>query len=221
MSINSMNHNLERPQARRMLVHDNRVSGRLSEHPMEDDKILEVDTGNSKHRPNLYYSSHLSLNSDHISQSFSTSTTRQTIPSPAKSSCEVQSFPEHDDEAMWNSPTYYSVSFRRRAFTPTKSDGTRSCLSGYSDHPNYMAKTESSKAKVKRSLSAPKQRAPFERSRSAKRCSVHGYTDSRSTQFTNKAYPGSGRLDGPVRGEITVARDISSDFGLDYPQVSY
>lgn len=182
-----------------MLIHDNnRMSGRLSDQgsfpPTEDDKILEVDTGNPhKHRPTtLFYS-------DHVCQSLSTST------APAQSSCEVQSCAEYEDESAYDTPTYYSVSSRRRAFTPTKSDGTRSsCLSGYSDHPNYMSYTESSKAKVRRSLSAPKQRPHFERSSSVKRCSVHG--------FTNKAYPGSGRLDRagmPVRGEIAVARDIS------------
>ncbi|KAL8556918.1 hypothetical protein ACS0TY_004406 [Phlomoides rotata] len=220
-SSSSIDHNnLEKTQIRRMLI-DNRMSGRLSEqgcftptHPMEDDKILEVDTGNPhKHRP-LFYSSHLSLSSDQVCQSFSTSKD-QTIQSPAQSFCEVQSFAEHEDESAYNTPTHYSVSSSgRRAFTPTKSFGTRSCLSGYSDHPNYMSYTQSSKAKVRRSLSAPKQRPHFERSSSVRRCSVNGFT-----QFTNKAYPGSGRLARlgmPVRGEITIARDIS-ETGLDYP----
>ncbi|GKA47737.1 IQ-DOMAIN 14-like protein [Tanacetum coccineum] len=35
-----------------------------------------------------------------------------------------------------------------------KNDSSRSCRSGYSDHPNYMSHTKSSQAKVK-SLSAP------------------------------------------------------------------
>ncbi|KAH6759629.1 hypothetical protein C2S52_022887 [Perilla frutescens var. hirtella] len=198
------------------------------------DKILEVDMGSgnprvasSKHR-GLFYSSHLSLGSDQNCPSYSTSkdsTARQSIRSLSYG--EVQSlsplkFAEEDvDESAFctadNSPAFYSASSRggsskRGAFTPTKSDGTRSCLSGYSDHPNYMSYTESSKAKV-RSLSAPKQRPQCERSSSTKRYSVHGYGDSRPTQrvstlhanFTNKAYPGSGRLDRtgmPVRGEF-------------------
>lgn len=64
-----------------------------------------------------------------------------------------------------------------------------------------MSYTESSRAKV-RSLSAPKQRSPLERSSTTKRFSVHGgYSELKVSSalhanFTNKAYPGSGRLDG-------------------------
>lgn len=229
----------EKSRLARMLT-DTRMSGRLWEQgsfartlPTDDDrsdKILEVDTGNphaTSKRRSLFYSSHLSLGSDQNCQSFSTSkdsTARQSVLS--LSSGEVQSlrplkFTQDVDESAFctadNSPTFYSASSRARsskrgAFTPTNSDGSRSCLSGYSDHPNYMAYTESSKAKV-RSLSTPKQRPQFERSSSTKRYSVHGYGDSRPTHrvsalhanFTNKAYPGSGRLDRlgmPIRGDI-------------------
>ncbi|GJS72742.1 longifolia 1-like protein [Tanacetum coccineum] len=58
------------------------------------------------------------------------------------------------------SPPLYSVtskvhvSMRRVPFTLAKSQSSRRCLSGYSDHPNYMSHTESSRAKL-RSLSAP------------------------------------------------------------------
>ncbi|KAG8382285.1 hypothetical protein BUALT_Bualt05G0060900 [Buddleja alternifolia] len=196
------------------------------------DKILEVDTGKPKHK-NLLHSSNLSHTSDHYHPSFSTSkdsTARQTtILSPSPD--EVRSlspfkknYAQDLDGSVFctaeNSPLFYSASSmggssKRGPFTPTKSDGSRSCLSGYSDHPNYMAYTESSKAKV-RSLSAPKQRPPqYERSSSVNRYSVHGYGESRSNaaqkvsalhaNFMNKAYPGSGRLDGlgmPVRGDI-------------------
>ncbi|KAK4758551.1 hypothetical protein SAY87_019852 [Trapa incisa] len=110
--------------------------------------------------------------------------------------------------AATNSPQYYSASSRGggsrgSSFTPTKSDGSRSFLRGYSDHPNYMAYTESSKAKV-RSISAPRMRPQFEKSTSTKRNLVHEFghslsasQDSSSLQsnFANKAYPGSGRLD--------------------------
>nr|GEV91734.1 ribonuclease H-like domain, reverse transcriptase, RNA-dependent DNA polymerase [Tanacetum cinerariifolium] len=46
------------------------------------------------------------------------------------------------------------ASMRTVPFTAAKSDSSRSCLSGYSDHPNYMTHTQSSRANV-RSLSAP------------------------------------------------------------------
>ncbi|KAK6137523.1 hypothetical protein DH2020_028776 [Rehmannia glutinosa] len=110
------------------------------------DKILEVDTGNphvtSKNR--TFSTSVLSVSSGEV----------QSL-SPLK-------FTQNADESAFctadNSPTFYSASSRgggskKGAFTPTKSDCSRSCLSGYSDHPNYMSYTESSKAKV-RSLSA-------------------------------------------------------------------
>ncbi|KAL0293013.1 UNVERIFIED_CONTAM: protein IQ-DOMAIN 20 [Sesamum radiatum] len=204
--------------------------------PMDDertDKILEVDTGKphvTPKRRSIFRSSHLSHSSDQYSQSFSTSkdsTARQTTAlSPL--SGEVQSlsplkFVQDTDESPFctadNSPQYYSASSmggssKRGAFTPTKSDGSRSYLSGYSDHPNYMAYTESSKAKV-RSLSVPKQRPQYERSSSMNRYSVHACGESRTNtqkvsalhaNFTNKAYPGSGRLDRlgmPTRGDIS------------------
>ncbi|GFY97354.1 hypothetical protein Acr_11g0016600 [Actinidia rufa] len=195
------------------------------------DKILEVDSGKphliTKHK-NPFRSSHHALPSDQYSLSFSTSkdsTTHQTVPS--SSSCEVHSLNplklSQDVEECSsfctadNSPQFYSASSRgdnskKGPFTPTKSDGSKSYLSAYSDHPNYMACTKSSTAKI-RSLSAPKQRPQFERSVSAKRYSVHGYGESRSStqrfssmhvSFANKAYPGSGRLDRlgmPLRGD--------------------
>ncbi|GJV01384.1 IQ-DOMAIN 14-like protein [Tanacetum coccineum] len=61
------------------------------------------------------------------------------------------------------SPPFYAVtskghvSTRTVPFTRGKNDGSRSCLSGYSDHPNYMSHTKSSQAKVM-SLSAPRTR---------------------------------------------------------------
>ncbi|KAJ0105967.1 hypothetical protein Patl1_18692 [Pistacia atlantica] len=187
----------------------------------KSDKVLEIDTGKPHFTPkrrHLFHSSHLAVASDQYSHSFTTSkdsTTHQTVPS--QSSCEVQSlsplkFSHEVEEGSFctaeNSPQFFSASSRggssrRSPFTPTKSYGSQSCLSGYSDHPNYMAYTESSRAKV-RSLSAPKQRPQYERSSSAKRYSVHGFGESKlnvqrfstlHANFTNKAYPGSGRLD--------------------------
>uniref|UniRef100_A0A6M2FAF7 DUF4005 domain-containing protein n=1 Tax=Populus davidiana TaxID=266767 RepID=A0A6M2FAF7_9ROSI len=189
--------------------------------PVDDDKILEIDSGKSLVTPkrrNLFHPSHLSLSADQYSHSFTTSkgsTVHQAVPSP--SSGEVQSlsplkFSHEVEEAFCtadNSPQFYSASSRggggkRSPFTPSRSGGSRSFMSGYSDHPNYMCNTESSRAKV-RSLSAPKQRPQYERSSSTKRCSVLGFGEQRSSSaqsasalrasFTSKAYPGSGRLD--------------------------
>lgn len=196
-------------------------------HSMKDDersdKILEIDNGKPQFRPkgrNLFYSSHLSSDQyakEYYSHSFTgykDSTTHRTN-AVSPSSYEIQSltplkFSHEVEEGSFctadNSPQFYSASSRggrRSPFTPTKSCGSNSCLSGYSDHPNYMACTESSRAKV-RSLSAPKQRPQYERSSSTKRYSVHGFSESKASgqrfaslqaNFTNKAYPGSGRLD--------------------------
>lgn len=185
----------------------------------KSNKIYEIDTEKSHITPkrrNLFQSSLYPSTSDPNSHSFTTSkdsTIHQTIPSP--SSCEIQSFSplKFTDEVeepsfctAENSPQFYSASSKggssmRGPFTPSRSDTSRSCLSGYSDFPNYMSYTESSRAKV-RSLSAPRQRTQLERSSTMKRFSIH--TRSSSTQrgsstlhanFTSKAYPGSGRLD--------------------------
>ncbi|KAL6501653.1 IQ-domain [Orobanche gracilis] len=202
----------------------------------KNDKILEVDNGNpymfSKNRT-LSHSSYLDQNRQSFSTSKDSTARCQSVLS--RSSGEAQSlstlkFGQQDVGGSDfctadNSPAYYSASSSRGgtsskggAFTPAKSDGSRSCCSNYSDHPNYMAYTESSKAKV-RSLSAPRQRPQFERSSSTKRYSVHGYGDLRPTthrvsaehaNFTSKAYPGSGRLDRlgvPVRGDISGFSD--------------
>ncbi|KHG04847.1 Protein IQ-DOMAIN 31 -like protein [Gossypium arboreum] len=183
----------------------------------KNDKILEVDIGKPRFtskRRNLFHSTHLALNSDLYGCSFTNSRdSHQTAPTPLS---EVQSlnllkFPHEVEESPFctadNSPDFHSASSKggssmRSPFTPAKSDGSRSYLSGYSDHPNYMAFTESSRAKV-RSLSAPKQRPQHDRSSSIKRYSIHGFGELKSgtlksalhANFANKAYPGSGRLD--------------------------
>ncbi|CAA0820526.1 IQ-domain 22, partial [Striga hermonthica] len=164
----------------------------------KNDKILEIDSWNCKNRALSH-----SITKDSTASSFP--------PGLSTPSCEAQSsgmLRTGMDESGFctanNSPTFYSAaSSKKDAFTPTESDGSRSCFSNYhSDSPSYMACTESSRAKA-RSVSAPKQRPQFERSSSTKRYSIHGFGDLRSGQrvsglhaeFTSKAYPGSGRLD--------------------------
>jgi len=86
-----------------------------------------------------------------------------------------------------SSPQFSSAKFggKRGPFTP-RSEYAESCFEGYSAFPNYMANTESSKAKV-RSHSAPKQRpASYERNTvsSRRRMSLQGAVDDRSS-FTS------------------------------------
>ncbi|KAL0913121.1 hypothetical protein M5K25_016555 [Dendrobium thyrsiflorum] len=191
---------------------------------VEDDKnakILEVDTGkptkfNSKRRNNNFLSSSSPMNSDQNTRSLTAapdspskdSTTAQlSISSPSSSvdmrrSLSPLRFPIVEPEDLGGSPQFFSAtslagSSRRVALTPAKSDYSRSLFSGYSDHPNYMANTESSRAKA-RSQSAPKQRPEYEKSSSIKRFSGQGLGGQKSSlhaKFVNKAYPGSGRLD--------------------------
>lgn len=217
-SSRSTNNDLEKSYANRTCS-DSRMGERLWEQrsftrtftdDCQSDKVLEVDTG----KPRI--GSKGSRTERQNCSTFSTSKDSTAPQSDLSLYGEAQSLShpisctEYMDESAYctadNSPTFYSASSmgssKRGAFTPTSSDCTRSCLSGYSDNPNYMAYTASSKAKV-RSFSAPKLRPQFERSSSTKKYSLQTYGDPRSTQkgsllhanFTNKAYPGSGRLD--------------------------
>ncbi|OAY64374.1 protein IQ-DOMAIN 1-like [Ananas comosus] len=186
-------------------------------------KILEVDPGkpqfNSRRRAGAgsrLHSSSSAHTSEQNSRSLATvpdspskdSTTAQlSTPSPSSVDMRHSLTPlEYPLEAaeFGDSPHFYSASSRpsssrRGAFTPSKSECSRSLFGGYSDYPNYMANTESSKAKA-RSQSAPKQRPEFEKSGSGKKLSPigpaqHQKSASLHAKFANKAYPGSGRLD--------------------------
>lgn len=200
---------------------------------MDDEKnakILEVDTG--KPQLNLrrkgscrHHSCSTTAASDQNTRSFNTtmpdspskdSTVAQhSVQSPSSVDMQCPSplrFPIIDNGDYGESPQFFSASSsrpgssRRGPFTPGKSECSRSLFSAYSDYPNYMANTESSRAKV-RSQSAPKQRPEFEKFGSVRRVSGNGLTQlssgSSTTQrssslhskFANKAYPGSGRLD--------------------------
>ncbi|XP_071707894.1 protein IQ-DOMAIN 22-like [Rutidosis leptorrhynchoides] len=177
-----------------------------------NERILEMDNTKSHiRRRNLFHPDQTSYSH---SQSLTTSRGSTIHPSglSPSGSYEVNSIAAPLDEPSFytaqNSPPYYTVSskcntssMRVSPFNPAKSDCSRSCsLSGYSDHPNYMAYTESSRAKV-RSLSAPRQRPQFEFPSSTKRYSVYGFSSgiqrgpNLRDSFASKAYPGSGRLD--------------------------
>ncbi|KAJ6820251.1 putative protein IQ-DOMAIN 1 [Iris pallida] len=202
--------------------------------PPDDEKnakILEVDTGKPQlnHRRKgscRHHSCSTTAASDQNTRSFNTtmmpdspskdSTVAQhSVRSPSSVDMQCPSplrFPIIDNGDYGESPQFFSASSsrpgssRRGPFTPGKSECSRSLFSAYSDYPNYMANTESSRAKV-RSQSAPKQRPEFEKLGSVRRVSGNGLTllsaGSSTTQksstlhskFANKGYPGSGRLD--------------------------
>lgn len=203
-------------------------------------KILEVDNGKpgryvSKRRGGGGGSHHhhqspcSTMTSEQNSRSYATmpespskdsTTAQQSVPSPPSVGMAGEALSPlrmpMDIADLCDSPQFFSATSRpgssRRAgpFTPTKSECSRSLFGGYSDYPNYMANTESFRAKA-RSQSAPKQRPQYEKSSSLRK-SAHGFAtgpfapasgaaaaqrsaSSLHAKFTNKAYPGSGRLD--------------------------
>ncbi|KAJ4746786.1 Protein IQ-DOMAIN 31 [Rhynchospora pubera] len=189
----------------------------------KNDKILEVDPGKPKYgssKRQTNYTQNDPMNtscstqiSDPNSRSFTTipesllkdSTAAQlSTPSPPSVGMEHSPspirFPIVNTSVSGESPQFYSAtswaaSARRGLFTPAKSECS---FGGYTDYPNYMANTESFRAKA-RSQSAPKQRPEHEMSVLGRRVSgsSHGRRVSGSAQakFANKGYLGSGRLD--------------------------
>ncbi|XWS50577.1 hypothetical protein CRYUN_Cryun12cG0098600 [Craigia yunnanensis] len=191
----------------------------------KSDKILEVDTW--KPRLNSQQSNRKFKASQHGSaldynKSFMAFDSPRKLsgkasnPIPNLSSAEVLSFsslkyPGGKDEAVLrtadNSPQVLSASSRpgssarRSPFTPTRSECSWGYLSGYSGHPNYMANTESSRAKY-RSQSAPRQRLEFDKYGSTRR-TFQGLWDSGTNSerdfaqyvdFRYGAHPASDRL---------------------------
>lgn len=190
----------------------------------KNDKILEVDPGKPKYgssgrqtNPHNCHPMHFSSSthvSDPNSRSFTTvqgspskdSTAAQlSIPSPPSVGIEHSLSPIRFPivtSVLVESPQFYSAtsratSARRGPFTPAKSECS---FGGYTDYPNYMANTESFKAKA-RSQSAPRQRPEHEKFRSGKRTlsSGHGTLAQGSAfsieaNFAKKGYPGSGKL---------------------------
>lgn len=191
------------------------------------DKILEVDTWkphlNSQQSNRTFQTAPHVFASDYIKESFMTCnspskhSTKAPNPIPSQAtpaSGGVLSFGSLKigrDEAAFrtaeNSPQVHSLSSRpgssarRGLFTPTRSECAWGFFSGYSGHPNYMANTESSRAKV-RSQSAPRQRLEFGEFGSTRR-SVPGFwgaginPDSgfvEQAEYQYKVDPDSGRL---------------------------
>ena len=185
---------------------------RNADHDEKSDKILEVDTWRPHLDPQRSTRSfqlprHV-LASDYHNQSFATfdspskRSTKPPSPAPNLSSLEVLSmshlnYPIEKDEitlrSSGNSPQPLSASSRpgsnsgrRGPFTPAKSDRSWGYFSAYSSHPNYMANTESSRAKV-RSQSAPRQRLELEKFSASKR-SAQGYWDGWTHSDSNMVH---------------------------------
>ncbi|CAN6235963.1 unnamed protein product [Urochloa humidicola] len=201
-------------------------------------KILEVDNGKpgrhaSKRRGggggnhHHHHSPSSTKTSEQNSRSYATmpespskdsTTAQQSVPSPPSVGMGGEALSPLrlpvDIAELCDSPQFFSASSRpgssrRGPFTPTKSECSRSLFGGYSDYPNYMANTESFRAKA-RSQSAPKQRPQYEKSSSLRKASAANAfaaagpyaptaaqrsAASLHAKFTNKAYPGSGSLD--------------------------
>ncbi|KAK6936417.1 IQ motif, EF-hand binding site [Dillenia turbinata] len=200
-----------------------------------NDKILEVDTWKPHFdvkQTRSFGTPHLVSGGDgenqrHTSYDFRPKhLTKGHNPSPSVSSTEVNSLRslkvpvEAHDPVLYsagNSPQVFSASSRpgsssgrRGPFTPARSECSRSFFGGYAGHPNYMANTESSRAKV-RSQSAPKQRLEFEHG-SFK--SIHGFWEAGGNSqkvpgqanLRNKDFQGSGRIERPAMHFQTDAR---------------
>ncbi|KAK7283661.1 hypothetical protein RIF29_13341 [Crotalaria pallida] len=150
----------------------------------KSDKILEVDTW--KPHLNSRHGSSSSFQTAHHFLAFDFNENFMAYDSPSKRSSKalnpsLSSRKEVASRTSENSPQAFSASSRlgngsrRGPFTPTKSECSWGFFGGYTSYPNYMANTESSRAKV-RSQSAPRQRLEFERYGST-RSSVQGHWD--------------------------------------------
>ncbi|XP_044504613.1 protein IQ-DOMAIN 23 [Mangifera indica] len=209
------------------LTHNHRVNSLRNGHVDDEksDKILEVDTWkphlspqqhsrtlrNTQHGSTRDYNNHSFMTIDSPSKL----STKTVNPVPSLTYGDVLSnsvkFPVGKSEATLrtaeNSPHASSASnrpgssARRGPFTPTRSECSWGFFGGYSGFPNYMANTQSSRAKV-RSQSAPRQRLEFERYGSTRR-PVQGFWEGganserdfpQQADFRNKAYLSTDRL---------------------------
>ncbi|XP_044468399.1 protein IQ-DOMAIN 23-like [Mangifera indica] len=210
------------------LLYNHRVNSLRNGHADDEKsaKILEVDTWKphlTPHQHNrAFRNSQYGCTSDYNNHSF------MTIDSPSKLSTKTvnlvpsvtsgdvlslsaRKFPagkgKESSRTAENSPHASSASYRpgtsarRGPFTPTRSECSRGFFGGYPGYPNYMANTESSRAKV-RSQSAPRQRLGFERCDSTRR-SVQGFWEGGSNSergfpqkpdFRNENYPSTDHL---------------------------
>ncbi|KAK6117600.1 hypothetical protein DH2020_048647 [Rehmannia glutinosa] len=154
-------------------LHDTSLENKRGDDERSD-KILEIDTWkphqnnktrNDRTNPTSQY---LSARNDYTKTCpLSRLSSKLQKPNPSISSEDVSSIGDQvPARTADNSPRLHSASSRptsnlRGPFTPARSECSRSLFGDYLGHPNYMANTESSRAKV-RSHSAPKQRMQLE-----------------------------------------------------------
>ncbi|XP_031478090.1 protein IQ-DOMAIN 22-like isoform X2 [Nymphaea colorata] len=225
---NSLEAELDQNQVVGRLWLDRWMDGRGDD---ESTKILEVDPGkppfNIRRKNNQKCSQSVnsrSLSFNTMPESPSKDSTAAQFSSPSPSSVNMPSqslcslhFTYDDGDYIFaaadeKSPQLLSAlsqpgDGRKGQLAPLRGDYAQSLFGEYTDYPNYMANTESWRAKA-RSQSAPKQRPEFEKCSSGKRLSAFEFADLRSSsgslhsqrsslhaKFTSKAYPGSGRLD--------------------------
>lgn len=186
-------------------------NGRLDDE--KSDKILEVDTWRphfkSHHSSNSFQTAHYYLSSNYNNENLMAHESPSKRSTKALNQREVLQlnslkFHKGKEEATSrtadNSPQAFSANSRngngarRGPFTPTMSECSWGFFSGYSGYPNYMANTESFRAKV-RSQSAPRQRLEFDKYGSTRRpiqglCDVGPDSDLRN----NKVLPATNSM---------------------------
>lgn len=178
------------------------------EYDEKNDKILEVDTW--KPRLNSQPSSR-TIRAKHQDNFMTFESPRKCPPSKVSSPIPSVYSRKDDNPIAETSPQVHSSSSRngnhsarRSPFTPTRSECSWGYF-GYPGHPNYMAYTESSRAKF-RSQSAPRQRLEFDKYGSTRK-TIQGVWDvgatttlserefAQSADFRQRNYqPVSGRM---------------------------
>ncbi|PNX96862.1 protein IQ-domain 14-like [Trifolium pratense] len=160
----------------------------------------------SQHRFSAYYSPNSSYSKK---ENYKVSPTPSAITDSSPRACSAH-FEDCSFSTAQNSPYYYSAVSRvddsKLPFAFPKQSYEESMSNDYPLFPNYMANTESSRAKV-RSQSAPKQRPDsYERQPSRRRASVEGRNVPRPVRMVrssshvgataqNYQYPWSIKLD--------------------------